>query len=126
MHMYLLLYVSLVAQPKPSDSAVAQAVRCRHLTRMPGFSLWAVHVGYVVDKVSLGHVYPSSTSVFSLPIVISPLLDAHLITASEGCGMYIHNHVLCKRHRKVYLNNQGCTKPPIFSSLTSPTSRLMQ
>lgn len=56
MHMYLLLYVSLVAQPKPSDSAVARAVRCQHLTRMPGFSLRAVHVRYVVHKVSLGHV----------------------------------------------------------------------
>lgn len=66
-----------------------------------------------------------STSFFSLLIVISPLLDVHLITASEGCGTYIHNHVLCKRHRKVYLNKQGCTKPPIFSSLTSQMSRLM-
>lgn len=66
-----------------------------------------------------------STSVFSLLIIISPLLDVHLITASEGCGTYIHDHVLCKRHRKVNLNNQGCTKPPIFSPLTSQTSRLM-
>lgn len=66
-----------------------------------------------------------STSVFSLPINISPLLDVHLITAREGCGTYIHDHVLCKRHRKIYLNNQGWTKPPIFSFLTSQTSRLM-
>lgn len=55
----LLLYVSLVAQREPSDRAIAQAVGCRHLTRMPGFSLWAVHVGFVVEKVVLGHIYPS-------------------------------------------------------------------
>jgi hypothetical protein len=25
--------------------------------RRPGFALWSVHVGFVVDKVELGHVF---------------------------------------------------------------------
>jgi hypothetical protein len=32
--------------------------------RRPGFDPGSVHVGFVVDKVSLGQVFPPSTSVF--------------------------------------------------------------
>ena len=41
-------------------------------TPRPGFDPGSVHVGFVVDKVALGQVFPASTSVF--PYFIPPVL----------------------------------------------------
>jgi hypothetical protein len=44
--------------------AMAQAVSRRPPTARPGFEPGSLHVGFVVDKVTLEQVFPPSTSVF--------------------------------------------------------------
>jgi hypothetical protein len=39
------------------------------LSRRPGFDPWSVHVGFMVDKVALGQVFFSSTSVFPVSFI---------------------------------------------------------
>jgi hypothetical protein len=63
--------------------------------RRPGFDPGSVHVGFVVDKVVVGHVFPRSTSVFhcSFHSTDAPLHGKKLIifiiglhSKPEGCG----------------------------------------
>jgi hypothetical protein len=47
---------------------MAQAVSRRLSPRRPGFDPGSVHVGFVVDKVALGQVFPPEYFGFSLSI----------------------------------------------------------
>jgi len=55
--------------------AMAQMVSCQSVTRVLG-CLRPVHLGYVVNKVAVGLVFPPNISIF-LPVIIPPMLHTH-------------------------------------------------
>ena len=61
--------LGLFSKPKPKGRAMAQAVsRAVISPRRPGFDPRSDHVGFVVDKVALGQVFPPEYFGFTLSI----------------------------------------------------------
>jgi hypothetical protein len=61
--------------------------------RRPGFDPWLLHVGFMVDKVALGQVFPPSTSVFSCQFhsTGAPLLGK--MKETDHLSLHLHHRV---------------------------------
>ena len=103
---------SCSSRPKSSTTALSKtqiwAVPClRWLVaslspRRPGFDPGSVHVGFMVEKVALGQVFPPSTSVFpcqfnstGVPLLVKmkKKLSSFSSSSSQGCTISLKSAV---------------------------------